>query len=147
MPDKQSLKDELTALLAETEEALAHAEGVAAMVPKLRSEARVLRKSIASLEGGEVPRRRGPTIRESIFAALAGVGGSVSFEPGGMLAAIHDMVGGNRSSVQVEIHRQEDAGRLRIDRDDENRPVAVHLATPPGKGLRAVSEDDVPQQC
>ncbi len=48
-----------------------------------------------------------------------------------MLSTIHDQTGGKRNSVQVEIHRLRKNGRLAVERNSDNKPVALYIVRQP----------------
>ena len=133
-PTESSVRDELETLLRSAEERLEQAEAVAALVPQLRTEIKVLKRSLTGLTSSPTPRassRRGPTIRERILSELEAAGGEITFEAGSMLTTVHDLVGGKASSVGVEIHRLENkTGQIEVDRNISGSPVALRLKPP-----------------
>lgn len=122
----------LETLIRSAEDRLRIAEQNAALAPQLRREIKALKKAHAGLVTGPAPRRRsGPTIKDSIFEALENAGGRIDFGPGEMLKTVHALTGGKPNSVQVEIHRLRDAGRLGADFDHDNKPISLFIVRPP----------------
>lgn len=124
----EEVAGQIESLLGDAKARLTQAEAVAAVIPRLRQEIRVLERSVRDIrEPPKTKRRTGPTIKERILTHLA-TAGTVTFPPGGMLPTIHDAVDGNRNSVQVEIHRLEDSGDIVIERDYKARPISMRAA-------------------
>lgn len=112
------------------------AEQVAATVPGLRREIKVLEKAYNSLTAAPTQRRKvGPTIKDAIFEALNEAGGTLTFPPGGMLSTVHALTGGNPNSVQVEIHRLRESGKLIADKNAAGKPIALRVARQKLKAL------------
>lgn len=124
-PTVNSLED----LLDEAKRSLRQSEQVAATVPRLRREIKVLERALGAISSPPSSRRKaGPTIKNSIFEALQAAGGTLTFPPGEMLSTIHNLTGGNKNSVGVEIHRLEKAGRIIMERNIDGHPVATTIA-------------------
>lgn len=121
--------ENLRTTLDEARGKLDQAEAVAALIPKLRREIRVLERTLASLEDGAGERRprTGPSLREQIVEAVASAG-VLEFEPGHMLPTVVDLVDGKKKSIQVELHRLIREGDLTAGRDSTNRPVSLTVA-------------------
>lgn len=145
MSDPMSeVRDDLEATLQAARERLARAEEVASIIPQLRRQIREVERAIGRINNTPEPRRHsGPTIAQAITAAVADEGGEIRFDPGGMLAAIHGLVGRHKSSVQVEIHRMERNGSLLVERDSRNMPVAVKLPRPTLSAIEGGAERDL----
>ena len=127
-PEIDILKD-IGATLTHAKERLMVAEQVAATVPGLRREIKVLEKAYNSLTATPTQRRKvGPTIKDAIFEALEASGGSLTFPPGGMLNTVHALTGGNPNSVQVEIHRLRREGKVIADKNASGKPIALRVA-------------------
>lgn len=122
--------------LAHAKDRLQVAEQIAATVPGLRREIKVLEKAYNSLTATPTQRRKvGPTIKDSIFEALEASGGSLTFPPGGMLSTVHALTGGNPNSVQVEIHRLRKEGKLVADKNASGKPISLRVARQKLKAL------------
>lgn len=131
----------IEALLEEARTALRNAEQVAATVPRLRREIKFLEKAYGSLTTDPTPRRTtGPTIKDSIYEALEASGGRIEFKPGQMLSTVHALTGGKRNSVQVEIHRLRNTGRLVVERNSDNKPIAISIARQPLTAVPTVAD-------
>lgn len=118
--------------LQDAKDALRVAEQTAAALPKLRRDVKILERALASLTTAPTPRRNtGPTIKDAIFDALEAAGGRIEFAPGKMAATVAGLTGGKRNSVQVEIHRLRSDGRIGVDRDEDNRPIALYVVRKP----------------
>lgn len=130
-PDTKTINS-IGATLQRAKEQLAIAEQVAATVPQLRREIKVLEKAYAGLTMAPAPRRKtGPTIKDSILEAVENAGGRLEFEPGRMLGTVHALTGGKRNSVQVEIHRLREAGRLGVEYNSDGKPIAISIIRHP----------------
>lgn len=122
----------IASTLKEAKDRLKWAEDVAQMVPELRRNVKILERAYQALTSTPSPRRTvGPTIKDSILEALEAHGGRMEFEPGKMLATVHGETGGKKNSVQVELHRMRSSGRIRVERDADNKPVAIEVVKPP----------------
>lgn len=126
------IRDGLESVLQAARQRLHEAEGVAAIIPQLRSQIREIERSLKRLDNVPNPQRAtGPTISESILTYLHGEGGAITFAPGGMLPMVHNAIGRHKSSVQVEIHRLERTGQILINRNEAGKPIGMRVAARP----------------
>lgn len=135
-------KASLQAVLREAQSKLAKAEEVAAEIPTLRRQIKALERALNDMDADQPVRQRAPgatSIEDAVLNHLRGEGGEIRFPPGGMLQAVHEAVGGNRSSVQVQVNRMCVAGKIERIRDDSDRPIGLRVV-PPSTPLVAVPE-------
>lgn len=145
MPSSDPIADtkaSLQAVLKEAQSKLTKAESVAEEIPLLRRQIRALERALSDMDADQPVRQRAPgatSIEDAVMNHLRENGGQIDFPPGGMLQAVHSGIGGNRSSVQVQVNRMCVAGKIERIRDDNDRPIGLRIVPPPAP-LAAVPE-------